>query len=187
MTNLQARTVTLRRRRLHIKHPHLSNYEAPYFNPLEFISDDLDLVGAFTQAVTIARNADRSGVSWDDSCNFPHINILAGAFLLTKWVARVEADPGLANALMVGQILNLPNLTTRLIGNRNRLPTWIYNEFLAVTTSQTDNKSAILLTCIKMLAPIVITQLKLVTLSIEYSKKVVKYNEILDRLLPSKY
>jgi type IV secretion system protein VirD4 len=131
------------------------------FNTFDSIKDERDVAGARERVAVLIDNTSEKDAKKDSFFDPAGSSVLSGAFLLAKWVAKVEGDPLLANILMVNQILKLSNLSKRLIACRDTIDPWIYSEFGILTAtgkkdSQNSPEGSILATAIKMLAPLVI-------------------------------
>jgi type IV secretion system protein VirD4 len=131
------------------------------FNTFDSIKDERDVAGARERVAVLIDNTSEKDAKKDSFFDPAGSSVLSGAFLLAKWVAKVEGDPLLANILMVNQILKLSNLSKRLIAGRDTIDPWIYSEFGILTAtgkkdSQNSPEGSILATAIKMLAPLVI-------------------------------
>jgi type IV secretion system protein VirD4 len=131
------------------------------FNTFDSIKDERDVAGARERVSVLIDNTSEKDAKKDSFFDPAGSSVLSGAFLLAKWVAKVEGDPLLANILMVNQILKLSNLSKRLIAGRDTIDPWIYSEFGILTAtgkkdSQNSPEGSILATAIKMLAPLVI-------------------------------
>jgi type IV secretion system protein VirD4 len=131
------------------------------FNTFDSIKDERDVAGARERVAVLIDNTSEKDAKKDSFFDPAGSSVLSGAFLLAKWVAKVEGDPLLANILMVNQILKLSNLSKRLIACRDTIDPWIYSEFGILTATgkkdgQNSPEGSILATAIKMLAPLVI-------------------------------
>jgi type IV secretion system protein VirD4 len=131
------------------------------FNTFDSIKDERDVAGARERVAVLIDNTSEKDAKKDSFFDPAGSSVLSGAFLLAKWVAKVEGDPLLANILMVNQILKLSNLSKRLIAGRDTIDPWIYSEFGILTATgkkdgQNSPEGSILATAIKMLAPLVI-------------------------------
>ena len=131
------------------------------FNTFDSIKDERDVAGARERVAVLIDNTSEKDAKKDSFFDPAGSSVLSGAFLLAKWVAKVEGDPLLANILMVNQILKLSDLSKRLIACRDTIDPWIYSEFGILTAtskkaSQNSPEGSILATAIKMLAPLVI-------------------------------
>jgi type IV secretion system protein VirD4 len=130
------------------------------FNTFDSIKDARDVAGARERVAVLIDNTSEKDAKKDSFFDPAGSSVLSGAFLLAKWVAKVEGDPLLANILMVNQILKLSNLSKRLIDGRDTIDPWIYSEFAILTSTRSKDgrgpEGSILATAIKMLAPLVI-------------------------------
>ncbi|WP_373545336.1 type IV secretory system conjugative DNA transfer family protein [Chamaesiphon sp.] len=131
------------------------------FNTFDSIKDERDVAGARERVAVLIDNTSEKDTKKDSFFDPAGSSVLSGAFLMAKWVAKVEGDPLLANILMVNQILKLQNLSRRLQASQATIDPWIYSEFGILTAtskkaSQNSPEGSILATAIKMLAPLVI-------------------------------
>jgi type IV secretion system protein VirD4 len=130
------------------------------FNTFDSIKNERDVAGARERVAVLIDNTSEKDAKKDSFFDPAGSSVLSGAFLLAKWVAKVEGDPLLANILMVNQILKLPNLAKRLLDCRDTIDPWIYSEFAILTSTRSKDgrgpEGSILATAIKMLAPLVI-------------------------------
>jgi type IV secretion system protein VirD4 len=130
------------------------------FNTFDSIKDERDVSGARERVAVLIDNTSEKDTKKDAFFDPAGSSVLSGAFLLAKWVAKVEGDPLFANILMVNQILKLSNLSKRLLDSRDTIDPWIYSEFAILTSTRSKDgrgpEGSILATAIKMLAPLVI-------------------------------
>jgi type IV secretion system protein VirD4 len=131
------------------------------FNVCDFVKDSADLAGAKEVVGCMIRNNSSKEAKTDAFFDPGGAEILAGAFLLARWMAEIYKEPSYASILMVSQILSLPNLAKRLISNRDRLPSWCFSAFSILTSSgggdeKNNTESGLLATATKFLSPMIL-------------------------------
>jgi type IV secretion system protein VirD4 len=130
-------------------------------NLLDRLKDDQDLASARELVSVIVQNTGEVTDRPDPFFEPAGVAVLSGAFLLAKSIAKKENNPELANLLMVNQILNLPDLSLRLVASKDRIQPWAYTAFGILTgSSSSDGKNVteagVLATAVKTLTPMVL-------------------------------
>jgi type IV secretion system protein VirD4 len=130
-------------------------------NLLDRLKDDQDLASARELVSVIVQNTGEVTDRPDPFFEPAGIAVLSGAFLLAKSIAKRENNPELANLLMVNQILNLSDLSQRLIAAKEQIEPWAYTAFGILTgSSSSDGKNVteagVLATAVKTLTPMVL-------------------------------
>jgi type IV secretion system protein VirD4 len=131
------------------------------YNVCDGVKDSSNLAGAREVVGCIVRNTSDKEVKNDGFFDPGGRSILEGAFLMARWVAEKLHNPSYANILMVHQILSMPELTKRLLLNREQIPPWIYTAFSILTSSaggsgKNETEAGLLANAVKVLSPMIV-------------------------------
>jgi type IV secretion system protein VirD4 len=131
------------------------------YNVCDGVKDSSNLAGAREVVGCIVRNTSDKEVKNDGFFDPGGRSILEGAFLMARWIAEKCHNPAHANILMVHQILSMPELTKRLLLNRESIPPWIYAAFSILTSSaggsgKNETEAGLLANAVKVLSPMIV-------------------------------
>jgi type IV secretion system protein VirD4 len=131
------------------------------YNVCDGVKDSTNLAGAREVVGCIVRNTSDKEVKNDGFFDPGGRSILEGAFLMARWIAEQLKNSAYANILMVHQILVMPELTKRLILNRDSIPPWIYAAFSILTSSaggngKNETEAGLLANAVKVLSPMIV-------------------------------